>query len=303
MKNWNSEKVMELIKLRDSGLSWEELSFTFTGFSPNALRKAYYRYVGRPDVTNGAKVLIFDIETAPMEAYVWGLFDQTIGLEQIKQDWSVLSFSAKWLGLPEDEIMYYDNRNEKSPRNDKSLLKVIHSLLEEADVVIVQNGAKFDIPKLNARFILNGMTPPSSYRVIDTYKIAKKYFGFTSNKLAYMSDKLCSKYKKLEHSDFAGFKLWKECLNKNIKAWKSMEKYNKFDVLSLEELYFKLIPWERTISFAVYNQDMVFRCTCGNDKLKKNGFIYTNAGKYVRNVCTVCKKEYKDKKNLLKKVR
>lgn len=96
-------------------------------------------------------------------------------------------------------------------------------MLDEADIVITQNGRKFDQKKLNARFILNGFKPPSSYKHIDTLVIARKHFGFTSNKLKYMTDKLCTKYKKLDHSKFPGMELWRECLKGNSEAWTEME--------------------------------------------------------------------------------
>ena len=81
------------------------------------------------------------------------------------------------------------------------------------------------------------------YEVITTLIIAKSTFGFTSNKLEYMTDALCSDTKKSKHSKFPGFELWKECLNGNMEAWEEMEAYNKDDVISLEELYKKLSPW------------------------------------------------------------
>ena len=53
-------------------------------------------------VFEGPKILCFDIETLPLESYTWGLFDQNVGLNQIKTDWAALSIAAKWLG--EDEV-------------------------------------------------------------------------------------------------------------------------------------------------------------------------------------------------------
>src|ERR1700722_10331801 len=146
------------------------------------------------------KVLLFDIETAPIIGYVWGLWDQTVGLNQIKSDWHLLSWSAKWLDDPASKVMYMDQRNEKNIENDKNILKALWKLLDAADVVITQNGIRFDSKKVNARFILNGMKPPSSYKHIDTCKIASRVFGFTSNKLEYLTDKLNTKYKKLKHA-------------------------------------------------------------------------------------------------------
>ncbi len=250
----------------------------------------------------GPKVLIFDVETAPILGYFWGLFDQTIGLNQIKSDWHLLSFSAKWLGDPESKIIYHDQRNVKNVEDDSKLLKKIWKLLDECDVVITQNGNKFDIKKLNARFILNGMQPPSSFKKIDTLLIAKKQFGFTSNKLEYMTDKLCTKYKKLVNKKFSGFTLWSECLKGNLDAWNEMELYNRLDVLSLEELYFKLIPWDSSaINFNLYHDGTEHVCKCGNTNLKRNGHTYTPTGRYQRYKCTNCGAETRDNKNMLDK--
>jgi uncharacterized protein YprB with RNaseH-like and TPR domain len=292
-----------IVELRGEGLTWKEIAKQIKGHTANALRKAYYRYVrdGAEPRKQGVKILVFDIETLPLEVYAWGLFDQNIGLEMVKQDWTVLSYSAKWLHAPESEVMYFDTSKEKSPRDDLKLLKNIHSLLDEADCVLVQNGSRFDVPKLFSRFILNGMTPPSSFRIIDTYKIAKKYFSFTSNKLAYMTDKLCTKYKKLDHSEFSGFKLWSECMKGNRKAFASMKKYNTYDVLSLEELYLKMAPWDKSINFSVYSDDLEFRCNCGSSEFKKKGYVFTNTAKYERFMCKSCNKEHRGSENLLSK--
>lgn len=303
MKGWTQEDLEKLVLQKQQGLTWNQIAESFPEQTANSLRKTYYRYMEKEDITpvSGPRVLIIDIETLPMEAYVWGLFDQNIGLEMVKTDWSILSFSAKWLGSPEDEVMYQDTRNEENIRDDSKLLKTIHSLLNEADVLIVQNGVRFDVPKINARFVLNDMKPPTSYRIIDTMRIAKSKFGFTSNKLAYMTDKLCVKYKKLDHGKYAGFKLWDECMKGNLDAFNEMEKYNKYDVLSLEELYTILAPWDKTINFSVFNENLEHRCSCGSSEITEDGFVYTNLAKYQRYVCTNCGKESRDSQNLLTK--
>ena len=245
---------------------------------------------------NGPRILALDIETSPIVSYTWGLFDQNVALNQVKEDWSVLAWCAKWVG--EKKIMYMDQRKAKEVRDDREILKVIWKLLDEADIVLTQNGKSFDVKKLNARFIINGMQPPSSFKQIDTLRLARKIFGFTSNKLEYMSNKLCLKYKKLKVKKFQGFELWSECLKGNIEAWKQMERYNKMDVLSLEELYRKLIPWETSINFNLYSRDNVTRCTCGSTNFIKNGYFYSAAGKFQRYRCGDCGSEIRDKQNL-----
>lgn len=257
-------------------------------------------------MSNKPNILVFDIETAPMLGYVWGLWDQTIGLNQVKADWHLLAWSAKWLqgqdGTvygPHSEIMYMDQRKAKNIEDDKKILEGLWKLLDEADIVLTQNGKEFDIKKVNARLVFHGFKPYSSVKHIDTKQIAKNKFGFTSNKLEYMTDKLCTRYKKLKPKKFQGFEMWKECLAGNLEAWKEMEKYNKYDVLSLEELYLKLQPWDNSLNVNLYTDSTGTRCACGSTDIKLNGFCYTSAGKYQRYACKSCGAEVRGRKNLL----
>jgi len=194
------------------------------------------------------KVLYVDIETKPIKAWIWGTFNQNIPLNMIIEDWSILSWSAKWAGSSESEVIYRDNRKKKGKAllNDKELLKPLWKLMDEADIIIGQNSDRFDLPKLNARFIEHGLGCPSEFQTVDTYKMASRKFGFTSNKLEFMTKKLNKKYKKQDHREFSGFALWDECIKGNQKAWKSMELYNKYDVLSLEELFLQLSEYVKS---------------------------------------------------------
>lgn len=245
------------------------------------------------------KILLFDIETAPIIAYVWSLWDQNVGLNQIESDWHVLSWAAKWLG--EKPVLYSDQRHSKNIEDDKKLLWKIWQLLDAADVVITQNGKKFDVKKLNARFIYHGFKPPSPFKHIDTMVLAKKHFGFTSNRLEYLANTLKTKTKKLSRREFDGFDLWKECLAGNIKAWREMEKYNKADVLALEQVYEKLIPWDSSINFNVFHDKLDNVCKCGSTKFTKYGFAYTATGKYQRFQCVKCGAHTQGKENLFSK--
>lgn len=238
------------------------------------------------------KVLFLDIETAPIMAYTWGIWDQNVGINQIKHDWYILSWAAKW--LDSKSVQQMDQRKSKDIRNDKSILQRLWTLLDLADIIVTQNGKSFDIKKINARFVQHGIRPPSSFKQIDTKLLAKKHFGFTSNSLEYMTDKLCTKYKKLKHKKFPGMELWIECLKGNKSAWEEMAKYNIHDVLALEELYKKLIPWDNSVNFNVYRDNIV--CTCGSTNFKRNGFFYASTGRYQRYSCKKCGSELRDTK-------
>jgi hypothetical protein len=241
------------------------------------------------------KILVLDIEVSPIISYTWGLFDQNVALNQIRQDWHVLSWAAKWFG--ESRVYYADQRKAKDITDDRKILEQLKELWDEADLLLTQNGISFDVKKLKARFILNGMQPPAPVKVLDTLRIAKKHFAFTSNKLAYLSEKLCTKYKKLTHHEYEGFDLWKECMAGNKKAWNVMEKYNKHDILALEELYEKLRAWDNT-NLGIYHKEA---CKCGSQRLQSKGVRRTVAGEYRRYQCKDCGHYLQSSINLLDK--
>src|SRR5579872_1400389 len=118
------------------------------------------------------KVRVLDIETSAMEALVWGRKDVNIGVDMIIKDWGIIAWSFKWLG--EKKVEYYDTR--KLP--ESVILIRLRDLLDEADIVITQNGQSFDSRKINARLIHYGILPPSPYRHLDTYRIARRVGDF-----------------------------------------------------------------------------------------------------------------------------
>jgi DNA polymerase elongation subunit (family B) len=298
-KAWHDADIEKLVGFKEKGLTWVEISTKFAGSTPNACRKAYDNHVRHKEVSSPVKILLVDIETAPLEVYCWQLFDQNIALNQIIKDISVLSWSAKWYG--EKEVMYQDVRGQKNLRDDKKILKDLWKLLDEADIVLGQNSDRFDIPLLNARFLDNGFPPPSSFRKLDTLKIAKRNFKFTSNKLEYTTGKFCLT-KKLIHKKFPGFLLWAECLKGNLEAFEEMEIYNKTDVTSLEEYYNKLKPWDKSINFNSYNDDLKNYCSCGSsDFVKLKKFATTNLGRYELFRCKSCGRTQQGRDNLLDK--
>ncbi len=232
-------------------------------------------------MNNNQKCLVLDIETSYITAAVWGLRDQNISLNQILKDWQIMAFCAKWLG--EKDYIYVDTRTH----SEKALLKAVWKLLNEADILITQNGQNFDSRKLNARFIEHGMKPPKPYKHLDTYRIAKQAAEFTSHKLEYLTDKLCTKYKTLSHKKVPGMTLWHECLKGNVKAWNEMKVYNIHDVLSTEELYTKLQAWVPKTAPAVFNQNGCCK-VCGKPTLQKRGIDITSVSTWQRLQCASC---------------
>lgn len=243
------------------------------------------------------RVLFIDIETSAIKAYTYGLFDQNIGTEQIIEDWYLYSIAAKYLGS--NEIIYLDQRNEKKISNDKKLTIFIHDLFVNSDVLIAHNLKKFDLKKINTRFIKHDLPPVNHHILIDTLQIARKFFSITSNKLAYLAKFLDCPVEKYDHSKFPGFTLWLEMEKKNQEAFKECEIYNKRDVDVLEWIYHKLVKYDPSIKFNSFEQKAV--CTCGSIKFYKDGLRYGN--NWVKQIyrCNGCGKSYTGKENLISK--
>jgi uncharacterized protein YprB with RNaseH-like and TPR domain len=245
-----------------------------------------------------AKVLFVDIETAPIIGFLWGMWDQNLGLNQINSDWHLLSFAAQW--QDSKEIMYADQRGKKNIENDKHLLRKLWKLMNDADIIIGHNSKRFDVKKLNARFLQNGMSRPAPFEQVDTLLIARKHFALTSNKLEYLSNILCPEMKKSSHKKYPGFELWKECMAGNVDAFSEMEKYNKQDIVALEGVYNVLRTWDNTVSFAKYGGEEA-QCNCGSTSFQKRGFAFSNSNKYQRYQCKECKAWFRGRKSIGKK--
>jgi uncharacterized protein YprB with RNaseH-like and TPR domain len=303
-KTWSAVDVEKLNYLRlDKKLSWEEIAEEFVGLTPNGARKAFYRYMKtdtKPKTFPELKFLTIDIESKPIKGYFWGTWDQNIPTEMIIEDWTILSFSAKW--LHNDEVIYMDTSKQKDVTDDSLLVMELHRLLNEATVILTQNGKRFDIPKINSRFKVYDLPPVSPFLHIDALRINRRHFGDTSNKLDYQTNKFCKMYKKSGHKKFPGNQLWIQCLAGNKEAWVEMKDYNQIDVLSLEELYLtKLRKWDNTVNFNVFREDQEYVCSCGSSDFYENGFAYTKTGKFQIHTCTKCGSHHQDKVNLLTK--
>lgn len=231
------------------------------------------------------KILIVDVETAPALVWVWKFWKENVAPKQVVENPYMLSWAAKWFG---DDKVYYE---DKEHQNEKEMLLPLAALLDEADIVVAHNAIKFDIPTMNARFLVNGIRPPSPYKVVDTLAVAKKEFRFPSNSLEYLSEALDLPIKKGGHKKFPGFTLWLGVLRNDPEAWAEMKTYNVDDILTLEALYIRLRPYMRfhpNVGVFDDNIDKPVCPKCGSDHIHYRGYAHTNVGKYHRFQCNSC---------------
>jgi uncharacterized protein YprB with RNaseH-like and TPR domain len=236
---------------------------------------------------NGIKILFLDIETSPNLAYVWGLWQQNVSINQMVNSTEVICFGARWYGQRKVHFssVHHDGK--------AGMLKAIHELLDEADAVVGWNSAGFDMKHLRREFVENDMLPPSPSKDIDLMKVARNQFKFPSNKLDYVSQKL-GVGKKVKHS---GFDLWVNCMAGDDKAWREMKKYQIQDVNLLVDLYEKFLPWIKTHPSKSVGTEA---CTnCGSTKLQSRGLTRTVSAAYQRYQCQDCGKWLRGSKALL----
>lgn len=157
------------------------------------------------------------------------------------------------------------------------------------------HNCSFDIPRMNTRFILNGLNPPTPYQVVDTLKVAKKQFGFTSNKLQALAT-----YFGFDGKLDTDFNLWKRCMNGDEEALQYMFDYNKQDVNVLEEVYLKLLPFITNHPNMGNLMNNTVCSNCGSDELEliPNKYYYTSVGKYALYRCKDCGAITRGRKNL-----
>lgn len=230
------------------------------------------------------KILLFDIETTPMEVFVWGLFgNKYISHENVIKDWNILSWSAKWL-CDSNIMSAVQTPEEAINRDDKRILGELWQLMDQANILIGHNSDKFDIKKVNTRFYVNGYKPPSPYQSIDTLKVAKRSFAFSSNRLDYLGQLMTNKGKIATNFD-----LWKRCLNGEKKALIEMDTYCNEDVRLTEEVYFELRPWIKSHPQVSWDTDGSHCPTCGGGNLTDSGGYYTTmVNRYVSYRCEDC---------------
>ncbi len=233
--------------------------------------------------THKPKRLCIDIETSLFEVYTFDLWRTTIGIEKIIKPSRPLCFAAKWYGEPAKTMQFHSVQgHDKDAQEDVAALA--WNLLDEADDVIHYNGVSFDTRRLNAEFARYHWSPPSPYKQIDLYLGVRKQFDFASNKLAYIVEELELSHK-IKNS---GLDLWIKVMQDDPVAWKEMERYNRRDVVLVEELYNDIKAWLPSHpSYAAFTGERVCP-TCGGTSLQSRGYTYTKVSKYRRLWCTIC---------------
>lgn len=239
-------------------------------------------------VPQGPRVLLFDIETSPAISYHWGRWKINVGVSQVIERPYVITWAAKWLGSPEivsDMLPFYMEEFKENPRCDKKIVETLWHLLNEADIVIGHFVKRFDVPQMNARFVIHGFAPPSPYKMICTKDMASKNFKFEGNSLAELADHLG-----VGNKIKTDFDTWKNCIQDygTVDGWNTMLEYNEMDVEVLERVYLRLRAYDtKHPNVSLYYEGSEKRCTvCGSTNLTElDSNVYTQVSEFISYRC------------------
>ena len=239
---------------------------------------------------NQPKILTLDIETSPHIASVWGLFQQNVSLNQLRECTTVISWAAKWHG--KKTVIFRSDFHS----GHQGLVLDMWNLLDEADIVLGWNQKGFDLKHLNREFLLAGLIPPSKYVIVDLMLETRRNFRFASNKLDHVSQQL-DVGSKLSHT---GMELWNGCVIENDpKSWAIMKRYNIQDVKLTEQVFDALRPWLKMPNVNLYTGNEGTACPgCGSENLTKRGTAKKATGTYQRYQCIDCAKWSTDAKRI-----
>ena len=234
------------------------------------------------------KLLHWDLETSPIIATAWKLYDTNINTDDIWEDFKIICAAWSWEGDDNIKTQTWKATTDRkiSPVygfDDRRVVEALHRDLCKADAICAQNGDSFDLKKFNARCIKLGLPPIPPIQTIDTLKTARKHFKFTSNKLDFIGQFL-----EVGSKQETSKGLWNKVIKGDKKALAEMVEYNKQDIILLKAVYHKLLPYMQ--NHPNHNMYTDHECcpNCGSKELRSNGYRVNRTIRYKRMFCDAC---------------
>jgi DNA polymerase III epsilon subunit-like protein len=236
------------------------------------------------------QILYWDIETSSIDIK-YRTYDLSVKIkrfdpETIERDWTMLSVAWAF----NDEPVKCIGVSPKNPLNDYEIVRQFREVLNQADYIVGHNMDAFDLKKFNTRAAFYGLDPIGQKQSIDTLKIARKYFKFTSNTLRYIA-KFYNVHEKDNSPD------WNACLEGDADALAYMRQYNKQDVEVTRQVYYKMRAWhhmhpnlnvKNPVKDAAGNKVEGICPSCLSPNTIKDGHAYTKETKRKKWICRDC---------------
>lgn len=214
------------------------------------------------------KLLFFDIES--------------IGVNALKADLGrVVMFGYK-------TNLMYKPRVEKMTKaelrnfDDKPLLERITSIYQDCELSIGHYAAPFDRRFLQGRLLINNMPPLPPTRLRDTCLILRSVANFSSNRLGYAAKILNLAHRKTDNN---WPEAWFKVMQGNMQHLKAMAEYCAHDVLAVEDLYYRIRPFDNAHPRMFEDQALCRKCGSAG---QLHGVAWHAGKKYHRFQCNAC---------------
>ena len=299
----NLDVVEEIVKLKNQGLSSRDIA-SLVGCSKSTVNNVYNRNTYTEVNSNfssysseGPKILIFDLETAPSLSYTFGRWKQNISQDAIAEEggW-IICATYKWLGDSEVHTLMFPKAI--AFRDDSHICMKLWDLYEQADAVVAHNAIGFDHKILQGRCLVNNLPPLPAVKVLDTLQMAKKNFRLNSNKL----DSIAQVLELGSKNQTGGISLWINTLEGDTTSQQKMLEYCKQDTLLLEQVFLKLRVYGQASNFNAshYYKDNAERCpVCGSLEVEETGrSVFTDVSEFAEVQCQECHAVHRKRKPL-----
>ena len=229
------------------------------------------------------KILFYDIETTPLQAWVWRCGKQHIRHGQLVQNefnqWQIICIAYAWNDNKPAKCLAWDY----DTHDYSEVIEKFDKLVQQADITIGKNSDKFDVKHINTQRMLLGQEPMPDWALVtdDLEKQLRRHFVFPSHSLDYVSHLLGYGGKSpVEFQDWINI-----VENRNKASFNRMIKYCKKDVEDTRSIWNHVEPHViPKFNYAAYYGDL--RCSaCGSTNITKNGTRMRGKTKYQRFQC------------------
>lgn len=224
-----------------------------------------------------AKILFYDIESA--------------GVNALRSDLGfVILFGYKWAHEKQAKVIEIDRKGLKG-FDDRRLLVEASKLYAEADLVVGHYASVFDRRFIQGRLLINGLPPIPATKMRDTCMIARSVANYSSNRLKHLAKILKFKNQKLENNWPVA---WFKVMQGDAKTLHDLGVYCKGDVMALEELYYRLLPFDNAhprLNFVPGG------CPVCGGRVEYRGYAVDGPQRYRRFHCLKCGKWGRERKH------
>lgn len=225
---------------------------------------------------NEPRILFFDIESG--------------GINALKSDLGFcLMFGYKWSDEKKAHVITIDRKSLKE-FDDSKLLRTASKLLEQADLLVGHFASVFDRRFIQGRLLINGLPPIPQTKLRDTCLIARSVANYSSNRLKHLAKVLQLGHQKLENDWPTA---WFRMVQGDMKVLGEIAEYCKGDVLAVEDLYYKLRPFDNAHPRIIADRT---KCGACGGEVQYRGTCFVGQLKYRRFQCTECARWDRERK-------